>query len=952
MDELSLKLIIDAQNKAANELRKVNQQISAINGSAERASSGGFAKMGGAMKIATVGALAVGTGVGVAAAGMAAAGVASLNVAATFEQQMSSIKALTGANAEQIKSAEKLAFQLGKETKFSALEAAQGIEELLKAGVSMEDIMGGAAKGALDLAAAGGINVADAATIASTALNAFKDDQISVTRAADLMAGAANASATDVSGLQLGLSQVSAVAAGAGLTFQDTATALAAFANNGLKGSDAGTSLKTMLMNLQPRTDAQIALFDKLGITTAGAANQFFDAQGQMKGMSDISGILQKSMSGMTDQQRMMALETMFGSDAIRAGNILFKEGADGINKMQQEMNKFTAADVAAEKMNNLWGAVDKLKSTVETQMVQAFQKSLPVFTDIILAVDGFIASLDVEKIRSFVDGPIQGLITYGTFMVGVWKNIFEEVRKSMDQWKSYSGVIGIARKAIEQVVGVFREQFIKAWQELRAAIAPHIPMIITVAKIIGGTLLVALGLLAVGIASVVLGAMKFITFMIKAGETAWGFAKTVGNAIAGVPGLFTTMADQIGAKINEIINRAKEWGRHMLENFAQGIRDGFNPIDGAIEGAKAIFNKIAFSKNKDIPSEVWGYHMMQNFAGGIDLGNKDVKEKLDDTVAHVKKRIKDFTGGMQDIVQKTGKAISTFNKSIQEAKKTYKENIAEINKDISSIKDTMSETTASFTADLAKINSEFEKNSKSAQQGMATSVASSIVNAQDRQTQAQMGMIDELAKAEQDRNADKITEFQKTIDKESEYLRKHAADQQAYFAEIKEVRRINGLDEIELIKEKHALEQAEMIKKRDQEIADAQTAYDKKMADYAQELVDLQAQKNKELEIYQDAQTRAQNILKKSLEKQKADTKFIVGEMVKEFDRIPAGFSNAFNALGKKMVNAGNAISGKDSKGKSTTNNNKSFSITIAGGAGESQADLLKRLSVLLKTV
>lgn len=952
MDELSLKLIIDAQNKAANELKKVSQQISAINGSAERASSGGFAKMGGAMKLATAGALAVGTGVGVAAAGMAAAGVASLNVAATFEQQMSSIKALTGANDQQIKSAEQLAFQLGKETKFSALEAAQGIEELLKAGVSIEDIMGGAAKGALDLAAAGGINVADAATIASTALNAFKDDQISVTRAADLMAGAANASATDVAGLQLGLSQVSAVAAGAGLTFQDTATALAAFANNGLKGSDAGTSLKTMLMNLQPRTDAQIALFDKLGITTNGAANQFFDAQGQMKGMSDIAGILQKSMSGMTDQQRMMALETMFGSDAIRAGNVLFKEGADGINKMQQSMNNFTAADVAAEKMNNLWGAVDKLKSTVETQMVVAFQQSLPVFTDVILAVDGFIASLDIVKIKDFISGPMQGLITYGTFMVGVWKNIFEEVRKSIDQWNNYQGVIGVARQVIEKVVGVFRDQFIKSFQELKAAIQPNIPTMIMLSKIIGGVLLVAIGALTAAIAASVLALIKIVTWSQKALTAVVNFANSVRNAIASVPGLFTTMADLIGAKIREIINSAKEWGRHMLENFAQGIREGFNPIDGAIEGAKAIFNKIAFSKNKDIPSEIWGAHMMQNFAGGIDEGNKEVKKRLDETVKHVKDRIEDFTGGIQVVANKVSKAWSTFTKSVSDAKKTYKENIAEINKDIQSIKISMSETTASFTADIAKINSEFEKNSGAAQKGMATDVASSIVNAQDRQKEAQMGMIMELAKAEQDQNIEKIAEFQKTIVKENEYLTKHLEDQRVYAAQILEVRRVNGLDEIELIKEKHALEQAELQKKRDQEIADAQTAYDKKMADYAQDLVDLQTQKNKELEIYQDAQTKAQNILKKSLEKQKADTKFIVGEMVKEFDRIPAGFSNAFNALGKKMVNAGNAISGKDSKGKSTTNNNKTFSITIAGGAGESQADLLKRLSVLLKTI
>ena len=161
---------------------------------------------------------------------------------------MSSIKALTGSTEDQIKVVEELSMKLGSDTAFSALEAAQGIEELLKAGVSLEDIMGGAAKGALDLAAAGNISVAESAEIASTALNAFKDDNISVSRAADILAGAANASATSVQEMRFSLQASSAVAAGVGLSFEDTSAAIAAFANNGLKGSDAGTSLKTMLM--------------------------------------------------------------------------------------------------------------------------------------------------------------------------------------------------------------------------------------------------------------------------------------------------------------------------------------------------------------------------------------------------------------------------------------------------------------------------------------------------------------------------------------------------------------------------------------------------------------------------------------------------------------------------------------------------------------------------------
>lgn len=108
------------------------------------------------------------------------------------------------------------------------------IEELIKAGVSLTDIINGGLEGALNLATAGELELGEAAEIASTALNAFKADHLSVADAANILSGAANASATDVRELKYGLAASSAVAAGAGMTFKDTATALAVFAQNGL----------------------------------------------------------------------------------------------------------------------------------------------------------------------------------------------------------------------------------------------------------------------------------------------------------------------------------------------------------------------------------------------------------------------------------------------------------------------------------------------------------------------------------------------------------------------------------------------------------------------------------------------------------------------------------------------------------------------------------------------
>ena len=303
--------------------------------------------------------------------------------AADFEQGLSNIKAVSGATTKEMEQIKEMALQLGADTGYGATEAARGMEELIKAGVSLEDIMNGGIKGALTLASAGELELAEAAEIASTALNAFKDDGLNVSKAADILAGGANASATSVQELKFGLSQVAVVASGAGMSFEDTTTALAVFAQNGLKGSDAGTSLKTALSRLTPTTKETKDLFKELGLTAADGSNQFYDAQGSLKSLDQISQLLKDSMAGLTDEQRSQAMMTLFGSDAVRAGNILFKEGADGVKKMKEEMGKVTAEQVAAEKLNNFNGALKKLKGSFDTFMISIGDVFLPALKSI-----------------------------------------------------------------------------------------------------------------------------------------------------------------------------------------------------------------------------------------------------------------------------------------------------------------------------------------------------------------------------------------------------------------------------------------------------------------------------------------------------------------------------------------------------------------------------------------
>ena len=389
-------------------------------------------------------------GMGAATMGAGALITGSMSKAMDFESQLSSIKALTGATADEMDRIKSLALKLGADTKYSALEAAQGFEELLKAGLSVEQVENGGAEAALNLATAGGLGLAEAAEIMSTAMNAFKADGLSAAQAANILAGTANASATGVSELKFSLAAVSAVASGVGMSFQDVNAALGLFANNGLKGSDAGTSLKTMLMNLIPDTKKATEEFARLGLLTESGTSAFFNQEGHLKSLTEISDLLQTSMAGMTDEQRLMSMQTMFGSDAIRAANILYKEGADGVRKFNSEMMKVTALDVAKEKMNNAKGAIEQLAGSFETMQIRVMSPFLPLVAKIATGIgDSIDGATDqivarAELLADQLNGFIDELAGDEKFQAMEWGDkivyVLDRMIDAVDKWSSGPG--------------------------------------------------------------------------------------------------------------------------------------------------------------------------------------------------------------------------------------------------------------------------------------------------------------------------------------------------------------------------------------------------------------------------------------------------------------------------------------------------------------------------------
>ncbi|MBT2537194.1 phage tail tape measure protein [Arthrobacter sp. ISL-69] len=377
---------------------------------------------------------------------------------ADFDKQMSSVQAATHATATEMLQMRDAAITAGADTSFSAKEAAQGIEELSKAGVTTADVLSGGLAGSLSLAAAGALGVGESAELAATAMTQFKLGGEKIPHLADLLAAGAGKAQGSVQDLGMALKQGGLVAASTGLSIEETTGGLAAFASAGLLGSDAGTSFKTMLMALTPNSVAAASEMEKLGIHA-------YDAQGKFIGLSNFAGNLQDSMKGLSAESRNASMKIIFGSDAVRAANILYEQGAKGIDDWTAKVNDAGyAAETAAMKQDNLAGDVEKLGGSLDS----VFLKSASGANEALRGLTKGAESL-VDAIGQ-IPGPILQAVLGLTGIAGsaalagaAFLTVFPKImdaKKAYDQLKESNdkaaGALGAAGKAAGVAAGAF----------------------------------------------------------------------------------------------------------------------------------------------------------------------------------------------------------------------------------------------------------------------------------------------------------------------------------------------------------------------------------------------------------------------------------------------------------------------------------------------------------------
>lgn len=417
----TIQIIIKARDQATQEM----DRVSAASGKLKKH----LEPVGSAMKLVGAGALA--------------AGVASVKMAGDYEQGLNIFKSVSGATAQQMAMVAAKARELGQDASLpgvSARDAANAMTELSKAGLSVNDTLA-ASKGVMSLAKAGQIDVADAATIAAQALNAFKLKGSDAGKVADVLANGANASATDIRGLSLGLQQSAAVASQFGVSLEDTVTTLGLFANRGMQGSDAGTSLKTMLISLANPSKKAANLMHQLGINA-------YDASGKFVGMRQLAQNLQNGLKGLSEEQKQQALATIFGTDAFRAAAFLADSAGKSYDDMSKAVGRSGAAmDLAKAQNSGFNGALDNLKSTLETVGTDIGMKLLPPLTKIIkeLANSGIIEAFGaaltaLTPIISYVASLFIALKI--NQVIGWFGGLFVKVKEAGGAFKYLAGII------------------------------------------------------------------------------------------------------------------------------------------------------------------------------------------------------------------------------------------------------------------------------------------------------------------------------------------------------------------------------------------------------------------------------------------------------------------------------------------------------------------------------
>lgn len=326
-------------------------------------------------------------GRGLMIAGAAFSTMVGISVAAQarFDQAMSQTSAALMATTQQQKDLREAALQAGADSAYSATEAANAQEELGKAGLETAEIVGGALNGALALAAAGQVELARSAEIMATTLKQYNLEANQAGHVSDLLAAGAGKAQGSVEDLSLALGYAGPVAAGLGISLEETTGVLGLFASNGILADRAGTGLRGMLMSLTSPSAIAARTMEEYGVAV-------FNADGSMKSLAEVAQELQGAFGHLTEQERSNALGRIFGNEQITTARILYEGGADAVEKWTKQVDDAGYAErQAAMRTDNLLGDLERLGGAFETVLIKGGTGANDTLRGLVQTVEGAV---------------------------------------------------------------------------------------------------------------------------------------------------------------------------------------------------------------------------------------------------------------------------------------------------------------------------------------------------------------------------------------------------------------------------------------------------------------------------------------------------------------------------------------------------------------------------------
>ena len=334
-------------------------------------------------------------------AAVTAAGTAAVTTAADFESAMSKVSAVSGATGDDLDALSKKAREMGSKTKFSASEAAEAMNYMAMAGWKTEDMLSGI-EGVMNLAAASGEDLATTSDIVTDALTAFGLSADDSGHFADVLAAASSNANTNVSMMGETFKYCAPIAGALGFSVEDTAEAIGLMANAGIKSSQAGTSLRTIMNNLSG--DVKIC-GSSIGEVTIATTN----ADGSMRNLSDILADCRTAFAGLTESEKASAAESLVGKNAMSGFLALMNAGEEDIAKLSGAIADCdgTAQSMADTMNDNLEGQLTILKSQLQELAISFGEVLLPAVKSIVSFLQGFI-----DVLNNMPDGMKQTIVT------------------------------------------------------------------------------------------------------------------------------------------------------------------------------------------------------------------------------------------------------------------------------------------------------------------------------------------------------------------------------------------------------------------------------------------------------------------------------------------------------------------------------------------------------------